>query len=167
MVIVLFGPPGVGKSFVGRILKQDYGFHFYDADEDLTDDMISAIKNENVFTKKMRQNFFNIVIEQIQSLQKTHKTLIVAQALIKEINRDQLLTVLPHIQFVEIKANLNKVNTRLKIRDNWVSIDFAKKIWDIYEAPKHYEGSYHFLDNNQNALHVKQQLDKLLELIRS
>lgn len=156
----VFGTPGSGKSYVGRILETDYGYYCYDADDDLTADMIAAIQNEQVFTEAMRQAYFNIVTTKTLALVKKHANLVVTQALIKEKNRQQVLAQLPKAQFIHVTADVNTINKRLKIRNNWVSIDYANKIRAIFEEP---QLSHFTIDNNLDKQHVKNQLDTFLD----
>ncbi len=158
-LLFVFGSPGVGKSYVSRVIQELSDFFYYDADADLTDDMIEAIQQERVFTDDMRQNYFNIVIRKTKQLIQENKNVVVAQALIKEANRQQVLGKLPKIQLVHITANINVVNQRLKIRDNWVSIEYASKIRAAFEKPL----SPHItIDNNHDKQHVVNQLNKFL-----
>jgi gluconokinase len=48
MLLILFGLPGSGKNFVGRILQEDFGFLFHDADDDLPDEMREAIQSQQI-----------------------------------------------------------------------------------------------------------------------
>src|SRR5260221_5055291 len=38
VLVILFGLPGAGKSFVGEILRAEFGFEFHEADNDIPDD---------------------------------------------------------------------------------------------------------------------------------
>ena len=158
-LLFVFGTPGVGKSFVGRILHHEYDFFHYDADEDLTADMIAAIKNETVFTDAMRQKYFDIVLQKTDFLLKRNEKVVVTQALIKESNRRQIFAALPEIRFIHVTAAVNNINQRLRIRDNWVSIEYANKIRTIFEEP---EMSHINIDNNRDKQHIMNQLDALL-----
>jgi gluconokinase len=164
MVVILFGPPGVGKNYVGRILAQNYQFFFYDADEDLTADMAAAIEKEQAFTPEMRQHFFNIVNEKIHALKKQHRHVAVAQALIKESNRLQLKKALPEAHFIQIIANLQRIKQRIETRNDWISWEFAEKLHALFEAPqlKHYD-----IYNNSNADDVKKQFEQVMALINA
>src|SRR5690606_4548719 len=57
-LLVLFGIPGAGKTYVGRVLAADFGFHFRDVDQDLPDEMREAIVNKQPVTDAMRDAFF-------------------------------------------------------------------------------------------------------------
>ncbi len=158
-VLFAFGTPGVGKSFVGRILHHEYGYFHYEADEDLTVDMIEAIQKEQVFTDLMRQNYFDIIIEKIQFLQHKYDKIVVTQALIKEKNRQQIKNAILDVQFLHVIAAVKNINQRLKIRDNWVSIAYANQIREIFEPPRM---PHITIDNNLDKKHVMLQLDAVL-----
>lgn len=157
MLLILFGPPGVGKSFIGRIFRDDLQFHFYDADSDLTDEMLSMIARKETFTQAMRDEYTQLVINKIQILSKQYKNLVIAQALAIEKNRLFLQQMFPHAQFVYVEASIEKANQRLLKRRDGISVDieYAEKIRNIFEKPalKHL-----LLDNNSGKEHVLEQL---------
>lgn len=156
-LLFVFGSPGVGKSYVGRILQDAYQFYCYEADDDLTDEMIEAIHCQRVFTEKMRADFFSAVITKTASLSNIHNNIVVTQALIKEANRNQIAAALPETQFIHVTADDNNTNTRLKLRGDWVSVEYSNKIRAIFEKPRlpHFE-----IDNNQDKQHITKQLDR-------
>ncbi len=90
-LIVVFGLPGSGKTFVGRVFEKYFGYYSYDGDNDLTEEMKVAIKTKTVFTDQMRDVFFEKLIGNIQELKFKHKKLIIAQTFIKEKYRVDLL----------------------------------------------------------------------------
>ena len=157
-MIILFGTPGVGKSFVGKILAHDYGYYFYDADVDLTPEMIKAVKTQTLYTDEMRDHYFAIVIKKMAALKLQQPKLVMAQALAKEKNRQQILTQFPEATFMLIEATEANIEKRIRSRVDWISIDYAKKIRNIFEKPqlKHF-----VLDNNEDESHIKQQLEQL------
>lgn len=161
-LVVVFGIPGVGKSYVGRIIESDFGYYCYDADEDLTEEMIASIKQEQVFTASMRQHYFDLVIAKTKELLKKYPNVVITQALIKEQNRHQLLAELPTAKFIHVTADDAVINQRLQTRNNWISIAFANKIRAIFEEPR----IAHFkIDNNSDKQHVKDQLEFVESLL--
>lgn len=157
-LLFAFGSPGVGKTYVGRALQQEYQFHNYEADEDLTDEMLASIRAEQISTDAMRERYFSIVIQKIIALKQIHPNIVVTQALMKEVNRHQISTALPDTQFIHVTADINNINKRLKIRGDWVSADYAAKIRAVFEKPRlpHFE-----IDNNSGRQHVIEQLNTL------
>lgn len=158
-LLFVFGIPGAGKSFVGRILHHEYQFFHYEADEDLTPAMIEAIQHERVFTDVMRHDYFDLVIQKTQALCAHNKNVVVTQALIKETNRQQISLSLPEAQFIHVTAAISNINERLKIRNNWVSIEYANKIRAIFEPPTM---PHIIIDNNRDRQHIINQLDAFL-----
>lgn len=98
MLLVLYGLPGCGKTFVGQCLQQHCSFHFYDADKDLSPgegattcvhhphththkhysnntDMVAALKAGKTFTPEMRLAYFETVVANIRLLRQTHARL--------------------------------------------------------------------------------------------
>lgn len=59
MIIFLFGLLGCGKNYVGKIFEE-FAFHLYDADQDLTPMMKDAIVNYQVFTDQMEINILTL-----------------------------------------------------------------------------------------------------------
>ena len=159
MLIFLFGLPGVGKNYAGEILRDHFGFYFYDADEDLTPPLIEAIHQRGPFPPSERENYFNIVIKHIESLQKKHENIVVAQALAYEDNRQQLKNHFPEATFSHITADTNIVNKRLLARDDWVDIDYANKIREKFESPLI---PHKIITNNQDHHHIIQQITTII-----
>lgn len=154
MIFILFGIPGVGKNYVGRILSEQYGFHFYDADLDLTPDMRECIRLGQLYTDEMRDRFFEIVVHKIQQLQSKHSNIVVAQALAKERNREQILGHFPESQFFWIQAQRDLIYQRLVKRSDWVSIEYADKISYAFDLPllQHEQ-----INNNEGCSHIIRQ----------
>lgn len=158
-LLFVFGSPGAGKTYVGRVLHEEFNYYSYEADDDLTEEMIKAIQEERLFTDEMRERYFKIIIKKLSSLIQQHKNVVATQALIKEINRKQILQALPQTQFLHVSADISNITQRLKLRGDWVSIEYANKIRAIFEAP---EIPHSNIDNNRDKQHVMQQLQGLL-----
>ena len=103
-LIILFGPTGAGKTYIGKLLKQEFGYYFYDGDADLTAEMKQALNSMRVITDRMRQKFITRLINSTAKLAAEHKNLAVAQTFIKDKYRRQLLTRLPRAQFFLVKT---------------------------------------------------------------
>ena len=84
MLLIVFGLPGAGKTYVGNLLRDEFGFYFYEGDRDLTDEMQQALKEKKLFNDSMRDVFFKNLIGKVSQLHKTKKHLVVAQTFIKE-----------------------------------------------------------------------------------
>jgi gluconate kinase len=135
-LIILFGLPGTGKTFVGKVFEKYFNYYFYDGDSDLTEEMKEAIKAQRVFTNKMRDDFFKKLINNIQKLLTKHKKLIVAQTFIKEKYRVDLLKKIPETRFILIKTNHLLREKRLAQRIDYpLEIKYARKMELNFNKP--------------------------------
>ncbi len=136
MMIFLFGKLGCGKNFVGRILEEEFGFDFYDADEDLTDAMKEAIRNHQEITDVVRDEFVNIVINRLREKLSRTDRLVVAQALFRNRHRHQVLDHFPCTRFVWVQADDAIMYARLPRRSGHIaSKTYGEIINRNFETP--------------------------------
>ena len=159
MLLILYGPPGAGKNFVGEWFACKYGFYFYDADVELTDDMKQCLYHKKPFTQAMRDHFFEQVIVQMKKLQEQHSKLVVAQAISRQVNRDQLSQAFPHAQFIHVDAGEDIRLKRLAKRGDWVTPDWVGTLLSVQEPAS--RGHMH-LDNSHDHHHLSSQIDAFL-----
>ena len=155
MLIFLFGHPGAGKNYVGKVLSQYFNYYFWDADLALTSAMKACIVNKQVFTQAMRDQFTQLIIENTIQLCHQHQNVAVAQALFKEKNRQQLAAAFPEARFILIEASSQTILTRLRLRNNAVDATYAEKIRAEFEAP---QIAYQLLINNSDEKDILYQL---------
>ncbi len=161
ILLILFGPTGVGKNFVGEILRDQLGFRFYDADADLTEPMVEAIQRKEIFTEELRETYFDIVSKRTAHLRKGHKKLVVAQAFGAEQNRLDFKRMFPEATFVLITAEKSLVEQRIIKRNDWVDLEFCRTIWNSFQTP---QLTHEVLDNNDDLQHIVKQLQLVLQL---
>ena len=160
MIFFLFGLLGAGKNFVGKIWAEEFGFTFYDADQDLTPVMKDAIANHQEFSEQMRDEYFEIVIRRIAELREGHPKLVIAQALFKNHNRRQILTHFPEIKFVWVQADQRLLGNRLSERqDNPAGKAYGELVNKFFELP---DISHQVLANNKGREEIIQQIANLL-----
>lgn len=136
-LIILFGHPGTGKTYVGKIFEKYLNYFFYEGDNDLTEEMKSAIKIQRVFTDGMRDVFFKKLIDQIKSLLMKHKKLVIAQTFIKEKYRTDLLKKIPETKFILIETDKIIREKRLELRKDYpLDMEYARKMVVNFEMPK-------------------------------
>lgn len=135
-LIILFGLPGSGKTYIGKIFEKYFHHYFYDGDNDLTSEMKAAIKTKTVFTDQMRNAYFKILIPKIQSLSKKHKKLVIAQTFIKERYRVDLLKKIPEAKFALIKTDKFVREKRLNERVDYpLDLEYARKMELNFDEP--------------------------------
>lgn len=148
-IVVLFGHPGTGKTYIGRIFAKHFGYFFYEGDDDLTEEMKSAIKVQRVFTDKMRAVFFERLIGRIHNLSLKHNKLVVAQTFIREEYRMDLLRKVPEAKFVLVETNESIREKRLELRKDYpLDMEYARKMVVNFERPRI---NHQTLTNNENG----------------
>lgn len=136
-LIILFGLPGAGKTFVGKVFEKYFDYHFYDGDSDLTEEMKKAIKEQKVFTDKMRDVFFQKLTKSIQELKSKHKKLVVAQTFIKEKYRVNLINKIPDTKFILIETKNSLREKRLSLRKDYpLGMEYARKMSLNFDKPE-------------------------------
>jgi replication-associated recombination protein RarA len=61
-LIIVFGKSGAGKTFIGQQIGKSMGFHFYDGDSDLTQEVKEAISANEPFTPEMRDRLYGHLV---------------------------------------------------------------------------------------------------------
>ena len=160
-LFIFFGLPGAGKTFVSQVAGKEFGYHSYDGDTDLTEEMHEAIKNQAVITDEMRDVFFTLLIRSAKRLSQQYDKLIIHQTFIKEKYREQFLKEIPDTIFVLIETNTNLREKRLRER-KYFPLDeaYARKMVSLFDNPliKHKT-----LQNNlEGEEAIKEQLQQIL-----
>ncbi len=163
-LIVLFGLPGTGKSFVGKIFQEYFDYYFYDGDNDLTEEMKEAIKTKTVFTDQMRDVFFEKLISKVQDLRSRIQNLVVTQTFIKEKYRVDLLKKIPETKFILIKTKKFIREKRLVQRKNYpLDLEYARKMEINFDKPII---DHHVITNNIDGVEdIKKQIKLLKNVI--
>ena len=136
-LIILFGPTGAGKTYIGKLLEQEFSYYFYDGDGDLTEEMKQALNSMMVITDRMRQKFITLLINSTDRLCHNHDKLVVAQTFIKEKYRQRLIKKLPQAKFVLVKTiPALRYQRRQKRADYPWDETYVKKMDSLFETPK-------------------------------
>lgn len=143
-MIVLFGLPGAGKTFVGRILKQSFGFYLYDGDLSLPKEMKLAITEKVPVTDEMRDLFFKKLIKQIKNLK--YPKIVITQTFIKEKHRQLFLKEVQRAKFILVQTSTDIREDRLSKRSDYpLDLEYARRMSLNFDTPKI---NYKIIDNN-------------------
>lgn len=136
MELLLFGPIGSGKSYIGELLAQEFGLHYHDADHDLPADALEAIVRHEPFTEAMREQFLERVIARIRVLANAHPHFVVAQALFRNRQRARLLDTFPSLQLVWVRSSPEQIAERLRARTGHLASSYyATTVNPSFEPP--------------------------------
>lgn len=135
--VIIFGLPGTGKTYVGRVFEKYFAHYFYDGDDDLTPEMKEAIKTKTVFTDQMRDVYFKILISKIKDLSLKHVNLVIAQTFIKEKYRVDLLKNIPETKFILVETKKDIREKRLLERADYpLDLEYARIMETNFDNPK-------------------------------
>lgn len=162
MIVILFGLAGSGKNYVGELLSQETSFHFWDADNILTDEMLQCIQTKMPFTQAMRDRYFLNVMHHLNELNKQYENIIVSQAFYKDKNRIEYLKHFPQLIFIQVTASMDVLSQRLAQR-NTIDRHYLEQISQQFEQPTH---DYFLLENDTtlNPMSLVEQFMKILLL---
>ena len=159
-LIVVFGQPGSGKTYIGKLLQKHFGFYFYEGDDSMPQALKDAIVQEKV-TDEIRETFFNKLISTIKTLQKTHKKIVLSQTFIKEKYRKQFLEMFPQTKFILIETDTLLREKRLLERKGFqLPLEKWRKMAAIFEKP---QIKHVVITNNEDETAAKQQLQTALK----
>jgi gluconate kinase len=145
-LLILFGKAGAGKNHVAKIFEKEFGYYFYDADQDLTEEMINCIKYHLNFTDDMRNKYFEIIKNRIKELIKDKNKVILTQGLFRNKNRNDLIKEFQFANFIWVEAENNILEKRVAERKSDVTIDYARKINKFFENPNF--NTYKLINNS-------------------
>lgn len=162
--IIVFGLPGAGKTYVGKILQKHFNHFFYDGDNDLTDEMKQAIATQSAFTEEMRDIFFKKLLESTCTLERTYKKVVITQTFIKEKYRNMFQEKIPSATFLLVETDSLIREKRLGNRHEYpLDIEYSQQMVKNFETP---QIPHHKIVNNEEGEEdVKKQLQEFVEIL--
>lgn len=165
-LLILFGLPGAGKTFVGQVLQGEFGFFHYDTKVDFTAEQRAAIAENRPMTEAMRVDFFKNVHQSVRVLWGQHPKLSVDNAFINDRFRREFLVEFPDATFVLVQASQDhRVRRISEIRasNHMISPENALKMSQDFEQPS---VPYLVLNNDSDDIgDTKTRINALLEQI--
>lgn len=134
MIVYLYGLPGVGKNFIGEIFKNEFNFHFQDADEYLTVSMKNKLRKGEHFTIKEVEEYHKIIAYNIFELRFKHSNLVITQASLFKKHRNIIKKLNPEINFIHINSDLETINKRIKKRKGYVTKEYSDHLLKFLEV---------------------------------
>lgn len=105
MLLIIFGLPGAGKSYLGTVLQETFGFFHYDGDDALPMNMKKMLLKGKQITDRQRSMFFNRLLQQVKKIAAQQKDIAVSQTFIKEQYRLRFAKNFPNATFLLIHAD--------------------------------------------------------------
>ena len=115
VVIIICGVTGVGKTTIGRLLAQELGWEFYDADDFHSVENIAKMEGGVPLTDKDRQPWLDKLRGIVEQCLVAGKNAVLACSALKKAYRD-CLRVSDGVKFVFLRGNRRKISEQLQHR---------------------------------------------------
>jgi len=115
VIIIVCGVAGVGKTTIGRLLAQELGWQFYDADDFHPAANIEKMKAGIPLTDEDRWPWLDRLRQLIKDCLAAHENAVVACSALKRAYRDRL-RVTEEVKFVFLRASRAQVVEHLQQR---------------------------------------------------
>jgi gluconokinase len=115
LVIVLMGVTGVGKTTVGRLVAQDLGFVFLDADDFHSPENVAKMRRGTPLTDADREPWLAALRAEIEARLARGESAVLACSALKQAYRDRLHAG-EAVRFVHLRGAASLIRDRLLAR---------------------------------------------------
>ena len=135
MVIILMGVSGCGKTTVGKLLSQEVGLPFFDADDFHPPENVQKMESGQPLNDVDRQPWLEILSDEITEWNQSGGAILACSAL-KEKYREILRKGEGDVQFVYLKGSRNLIWDRIKKRSgHYMPPELLDSQFDVLEEP--------------------------------
>lgn len=152
LLIIISGLPGSGKSSVGKLLSEETGFYFFDADSEKSSKIRGKMKSGKLISESNRDKYFLDLILNLKSKFEDNEDIILCESIIcekhrllflnnfdkvlyinlvvpTEVLRDRIYTREGHMFTIDLFEDFLKLNEEIKIKH--FDIDGTKNVGEI------------------------------------
>jgi gluconokinase len=115
MILIVMGVVGSGKTSVGRLLAQQLGWKFADADDFHSPANIKKIRHGISLSDDDRRPWLRLLRANIANWSSAEVSVVLACSALKQSYRQELATG-PDVQFVYLKGSADLIARRLHLR---------------------------------------------------
>lgn len=132
-LIILTGLPGVGKNYIGNLLKNHFQFILFDADDVMPEEMKIRLRQGYSPTLELRQQYWRNCVKKVKYLQKKFSKIAVTITVPLQIGHTYLKAELPEATFLLVTAPKELMIERIDQRQNHFINKFLAKQYQKYE----------------------------------
>ncbi|MEN3028069.1 MAG: AAA family ATPase [Aquificaceae bacterium] len=125
MIVVLIGLSGSGKSFLARILQEDFGFEWLRSDKLRkemaginTDQKVSVGYGEGIYTPEWTRKVYGEMLRRAEELLKEGKDVVLDATFLEEWQRSMVKERFPQALFILAWAEEKEIIKRLRERED-------------------------------------------------
>ncbi|HTG52231.1 MAG TPA: gluconokinase [Candidatus Tectomicrobia bacterium] len=136
MMIIVFGVSGAGKTTVGKLLAQELGWQFLEADDFHSAANIVKMRSGRPLTDEDRWPWLDRLREQIEQLLSAGENAVLACSALKRAYRDRL-RVSDEVKFVFLRGDYALVEKQLRSRrGHFMNAGLLQSQFDELEEPQ-------------------------------
>lgn len=133
--VVLFGPPGVGKSTVSRMLVAR-GYYHFDGDSYSLPEGVLLNKKGIAMTPELRDREYAHIFHNLLTAVGQHERIVFDYHMMYDRYRLDLKELIPNLRWIYLTSSIEVVSPRLRRPDHLLSnLDFAKRVFLKFEEP--------------------------------
>jgi carbohydrate kinase (thermoresistant glucokinase family) len=115
MIVIIMGVTGAGKTTVGRLLAEELGWQFADADDFHPPENVEKMRRGIPLTDDDRRPWLQRLHAQIATWISARSNVVLACSALKRSYREQLSTG-PEVRFAYLKGGSGLIADRLRLR---------------------------------------------------
>ena len=115
MIVIVMGVVGAGKTTVGRLLAEQLGWEFADADDFHPPSNVEKIRRGIALNDEDRKPWLERLSAAISQWIAEHRNVLLACSALKRCYRREL-AVAPEVRFVDLKGSADLIAERLRAR---------------------------------------------------
>ena len=115
MIVIVFGVSGAGKTMIGKLLAQELGWRFYEADDFHSRANIERMRSGLPLADEDRWPWLNLLREQITHSLTAKENAVLACSALKRAYRERL-RVSDDVKFVFLRGNYALIERQLRRR---------------------------------------------------